>query len=92
MERSGCHMLCESFRSLCMGAAASGWLSKDIDFYLECVFTRGDFLESLMEVMGVWPKPLQVDCCLAQQKKYQPHRLLCDIALGCTAVALPSHS
>ena len=57
-------MLYESFNSLCMGEQ-----HLDIALYLECVFIRGDSLEGLMEVMGVWPKPLQVDCCLAQLKE-----------------------
>lgn len=57
-------MLCESFGSLCMKQQ-----HLDIALYLECVFIRGDFLEGLMEVMGVWPKPLQVDCYFAQLKK-----------------------
>lgn len=64
-----CHMLYKPFRSLCVRTAVSGWQSKDIAFYLEHVFIKGGSLQSLKEVMRVWPKPLQVAYCLTQLKE-----------------------
>lgn len=45
---------------------------------------RGGFLQSPTEVMGVWPKPRQVGCCLIQPKGAGTNHTGCsvNVALG----------